>query len=273
MGQSAEPVCLGPRTLLVFNQYVEQAETSMDQSAASSEGFLWCDTESRIVDQVREGKTLTEPSCDEGMARVPEGLIHDWMGATFAPGARVETVIALIQNYDNHKNVYKPEVNKSTLITRTGNDFEIYLRLRKKKIVTVVLDTYHDVHYSNLDPKRWSIQSRTTRIQEVSNAGKPDEIVGLPDVGYGYLWRLNSYWRFFERDAGTYIECRAISLTREVPKGLAWIIEPIVRKLPRQSLAATLESTRNALTAQPVDALDAMAAKTWAENDPARSGP
>ena len=81
----------------------------------------------------------------------------------------------------------------------------------------------------------------------MEDAGKPAEILILPDHGYGFLWRLYSYWRFQERDSGVHLECRAISLTRDVPKGLGWIIDPIVNKLPKQSLIATLESTRRAL--------------------------
>jgi len=44
-----------------------------------------------------------------------------------------------------------------------------------------------------------------------------------------------------------YAECRAISLTRDVPFGLGWIIEPIIQNLPRESLINTLEGTRQAL--------------------------
>ena len=82
----------------------------------------------------------------------------------------------------------------------------------------------------------------------MENAGKPNEKVAPPDTGYGFLWRLDSYWRFEERDSGVYVETRAISLTRDVPAGLGWIIEPIVRKLPRQSLINTLTATRKALS-------------------------
>ena len=71
-----------------------------------------------------------------------------------------------------------------------------------------------------------------------------------PDSGYGFLWRLYSYWRFQERDGAVYFECRAISLTRDVPTGLGWIIEPIIRKLPRETLVNTLESTRRGLRAE-----------------------
>jgi hypothetical protein len=64
---------------------------------------------------------------------------------------------------------------------------------------------------------------------------------------HGFLWRLDSYWRFEERDGGVYIECEAISLTRDIPTGLAWLIEPIIRQLPQESLVNTLRATRNAV--------------------------
>ena len=166
-------------------------------------------------------------------------------------GATVEETLALVQDYDNHKNIYKPEVLDSKLISHDGNDFQIFLRLLKKKIITVVLDTDHDVHYLPVDSKRWFCRSYTTRIAEVEDPGTPKEKVLPPDTGYGFLWRLYSYWRFQERDGGVYVECRAISLTRDIPLGLGWIIEPIIRKLPRESLINTLKATRDALKPAP----------------------
>ena len=154
----------------------------------------------------------------------------------------------MIQDYDNHANVYKPEVIASKLVSRHNNDFEIYLRLLKKKIITVVLDTTHRVHYRALDDTRWICQSYTTRIAEVEKAGSRGEEILPADTGYGFLWRLYSYWQFEERGGGVYVECRAISLTRDVPLGLGWIIEPIVRTLPKESFIHTLECTRRVLS-------------------------
>ena len=185
-----------------------------------------------------------------GPVQVPNGLIHDWIGAALIPNTTIEDTLALIQDYDNHKNIYKPEVIDSRLISHHANDFQIYLRLLKKKIMTVVLDTDHDVHYRPLDRTRWICRSYTTRIAEVENAGNPKERVLPPDTGYGFLWRLYSYWRFQEHDGGVYVECRAISLTRDVPFGLGWVIEPIIQKLPKESLINTLEATRQALHAK-----------------------
>ena len=155
----------------------------------------------------------------------------------------------MVQNYNNHKNIYQPEVMDSKLISQEGNDFKIFLRVLKKKIITVVLDTDHDVHYSAVEAKRWICRSYTTRIAEVENAGTPAEKILEPDTGYGFLWRLYSYWRFDEKKGGVYIECRAVSLTRDIPLGLGWIIEPIIRKLPQESLIHTLECTRKAAIA------------------------
>ena len=50
--------------------------------------------------------------------QVPNGLIHDWIGAAFLPATNLKETLALIQDYDNHKNIYKPEVMDSKLINR-----------------------------------------------------------------------------------------------------------------------------------------------------------
>jgi hypothetical protein len=179
---------------------------------------------------------------------VPDGLIHDWIGAVFIPGATLAKTLALARDYDHHKEVYKPEVLDSKLISRSGNDCQIELRLLKKKVITVVLDTYYDVHYFSLDPSRWYSRSHSTRIEEIENPGKPNERRNPPGQDHGFLWRLYSYWRFVERDGGVYEECQAVSLTRDIPTGLGWLIEPIVRQLPKESLVNTLTKTREAVT-------------------------
>ena len=250
MPQSAKPTQLNPQTLESFEAYIRKAETEMKQTLVGSGSFLWCDASSERSREVREGQIVAQFWSGQGPVRVPNGLIHDWIGAAFLPGANVKDTVALIQDYDNHKNIYKPEVIDSKLISHRDNDFQIYLRLLKKKILTVVLDTDHEVQYRSLDPKRWVCHSYTTRIAEVQNPGSPKETVLAPDTGYGFLWRLNSYWRFEERDGGVFLECRAISLSRDVPLGLGWIIEPIIQKLPKESLIKTLESTCNALRAK-----------------------
>jgi hypothetical protein len=249
MIQTANVVALKPRTLEVFVDYIRNAEREMETSLSGRSAFLWSDCSLERVQHVRQGNIVAQLWRGEWPVKIPNGLIHDWVGAALAPNVSVERVLGLVQNYDNHKNIYQPEVIDSKLIAQDGNDFKIFLRLLKKKIVTVVLDTEHDVHYSAVEARRWFCRSYTTRIAEVEDAGTMKERVLEPDTGYGFLWRLYSYWKFDEKKDGNgvHIECRAISLTRDIPAGLGWIIEPIIRKLPQESLIHTLHCTRMAL--------------------------
>jgi hypothetical protein len=247
MAQTANVGRLKPETKQGFDAYVREAEAEMDQTLRGNGPFLWSDLNAERIQQVRSGHIVAQLWSGKGPLKVQNGLIHDWIGAVFVSGTTVEDALALVQDYDNHKFIYKPEVIDSTLTSHRGNHFKIRLRLLKKKVVTVVLDTDHDVHYLSLDRTRWFCRSHTTRIAEVENAGTPEEKPLPPDTGHGFLWRLYSYWRFQEKTNGVYIECRAISLTRDVPFGLGWVIEPIVQNLPKESLIHTLEATRQAL--------------------------
>lgn len=240
-------IALSPKTVEAFNAYVCRAEAEMEESEKGGSSFLWSDLDVDRTRDVRSGKIVVQFWSLRNPIDVPNGLIHDWIAAAFIPDSTTKEVLAVIQDYDNHKNIYKPEVIDSRLIGRTDNDFQIYLRLLKKKVITVVLDTDHDVHYRPLNERRWVCRSHATRIAEVENAGRSDERVLDADTGFGFLWRLYSYWRFEERDAGVVVECRALSLTRNVPFGLGWAIEPMIEKLPKESLVKTLEATRQAL--------------------------
>ena len=247
MSRAPTIIKLEPKTLEAFRAYVRDAEEGMQPTLAPDGSFLWSDGNPERTRKILKGDIEAQLWTGSKPVSIPDGLIHDWIGAAFAPGASVEKTLHMVQNYDNHKNIYKPEVVDSKLISHEGNDYQIFLRLLKKKIITVVLDTDHDVHYSHIGGKRWFCRSYTTRIAEVDDPGTAKEQVMPADEGYGFLWRLYSYWKFEEKDAGVFLECRAISLTRDVPFGLAWIIDPIIRKLPKESLINTLAATRKAL--------------------------
>jgi len=250
MAQTGKPVQLKRETAEAFELYVSEAELAMEKTLRGSAPFLWCDAASDRSCQVRAGQVVSTFWSGRGPLKVPSGLVHDWIGTALIPEVEVGYVLALVQDYDNHSNIYRPDVISSKLIRHRGNDFQIYLRLLKKKIISVVLDTEHAVHYRRLDRRRWLCRSYSTRIAEVDDPGTPQETVQRPDTGHGFLWRLYSYWRFQEHKEGVYVECRAISLTRDVPFGLGWVVEPIIQKLPKESLIHTLEATRHALFAE-----------------------
>lgn len=235
---------LKPKTVEAFDRYTQQTAARLNPSRT----FLWADESAERARRVRQGEIVVEPFTGKPDVPVSGGLIHDWVGSVFIPGATLQKTLALAQDYNRHKDIYKPEVIDSRLLSRNGNEFHILLRLLKKKVITVVLNTEHDVKYFPVDRTKWRSVSTTTKIAEVDKAGKPDEREKPPGTGEGFLWKLDTFWRFEERDGGTWVECQAISLTRDVPTGLGWIIEPIIRGLPKESLENTLRSMRAALT-------------------------
>jgi hypothetical protein len=237
---------LKPHTLEAFERYILKTEARLDQRVRGGD-FLWVDDSPATMKEVRAGGVAIRPLAGKGELGVKDGLIHDWIGAVFIPGTTVDKVLATVQDYNRHKNTHKPEVIDSKLLARNGNEFKVFLRVWKHKVITVVMNTEHQVKYFPVDKARWHSRSYSTRIAQVENAGKKDEHELKPGHGGGYLWRLYSYWRFEERDGGVYVECQAISLTRDVPALVSFFVTPIIRSLPRESLENTLKSTRNAV--------------------------
>ncbi len=240
-----EPVRLEQETLAAFTEYIDRAEAELASSLAPDGAFLWCESNAKCSQLLQDGRTVAQYWSGDQPTPVHKGLIHDWIGATFIRGATIERTLRILQDYDRHGEIYRPQVMTSKILSRSGDVFEVYMRLLKKRLITVVLDTEHHVEYSPVNEKRWQCRSHTVRISEVENAGKASEYSRLPDHGYGFLWRLVSYWRFEERDSGVIVECRAVSLTRDVPAAFRWAIGPMVKRLPRDSLTATLDATRD----------------------------
>ena len=234
---------LKPATVAAFDRYIQQTEQRLNQRKT----FLWADESPERRRRVHSGEVVVEPSGAKPLLEVTDGLIHDWVGAVFVPGVNLATTIGHVEDYD-HSRTHHREVMESHVISRHGNDFLVSMRLVKKKVITVVLDSEHDVRYFPIDATHYRSQSRTVKIAEVDNPGKRDEKELPPGTGHGFLWKLYTYWRFQERDGGTWIECEAISLTRDIPTGLGWLIEPIIRSLPRESLENTLRETASALS-------------------------
>jgi hypothetical protein len=238
---ATSPALAGPssQTVAAFDRYMKAAQSRIDAEQSSPARFLRVDSlpaalRADVEARLSRGEVVVEKVGDTA-AEIPGGLIHDWVGTAFIPGATIPQVLAVVQDYDQLARYYSPDVDVSHLISRSGDDFRIFMRLRKHKVITVVLDTYYDVHYGRFDPNHWYSDSVSTKIDEEGGGD------------HGFLWRLNSYWRLVQVNGGVIVQCEAISLTRDIPAGLGWIIRPFVTSIPRESLAFTLSVTRNAV--------------------------
>jgi hypothetical protein len=233
---------------IAFERYVAQVEEQIRQEEGSPESFLSIPLSARTATeaQLRQGQVLINKQGDSPI-RIPSGLIHHWVGLGFIPDATIAQVLGVLQDYDSLGRYYAPEVASSRLLSRDANDFHIALRLREHKVITIVLDTEYDVHYGQLDAYHQYSVSRSTHITEIADAGEPGEHPLAPGEDHGFLRQLNTYWRFVRAADGMFVQCEAISMTRDVPAGLGWLISPFIQSVPRDSLRFTLTATRNAV--------------------------
>jgi hypothetical protein len=253
--QIASAIAPDPTALQEFDRYVQLTERRMAAEVPPGGPFLRIGftAEARQQDEARlqNGDVITErlETRDQDHAIEPSGaLIHHWVGTIFVPGASLDQVLAVVQDYDRHQQYYAPQVLQSKLIARSGDQFRVYLRLKQKSVITVVFDTEHDVRYTRLDAAHAYSRSYSTRITELEHAGEPNERALPPGKDHGFLWRLDSFWRFEQRESGVYVQCEAISLTRDIPLGLGPLVGPFLETIPKASLELTLRATRDALT-------------------------
>lgn len=238
---------LKPETLKGYQNYIRSLEPRLKSQNASTKDFLWIDKDAERRQSVRDGEIET---AQIKTPNISGGLIQHWVGGVFIPNVRIDQVIRVDQDYNRHKVLYAPDVADSRIINHQGNHFKIFLRFRKHKVLTVVLNSEHDVDYHHLAPGKLFSNSVSTKIQEVKNPDTPDEKVLPVGEGMGFLWAMNTYWRMLERDGGVYAECEAITLARNVPPGLGGMIGPIIQSLASDSLTTTLTTKRKVMSTQ-----------------------
>jgi len=253
--QTISAVIPNPTALQEFDRYVRLTEQRMDAEVRPGGALLRIDglpAESREQDEalLRDGDVITErleTRDGDHEIETPGALIHHWVGTIFIPGSSLDQVLAVVQDYDRHQEYYAPQVLKSKLMGRSGDEFKVYLRLKQKDIITVVFDTEHDVRYTRLDAARAYSRSYSTRIVEIEHAGEQDERGLPPGKDHGFLWHLDSFWRFEQRGGGVFVQCEVISLTRGIPLGMGPLVGPFLESIPKASLELTLRETRDAL--------------------------
>ena len=247
---------LSPATTTAFERYVKAAEARMAREGATPGDFLYIEQLPKprydeVMSMLRQGQVYVErletTDASDHQIDVPGGMVHHWVGAVLVPGRSLSSAFTVLRNYNNYKEIYRPQVTRSRLISHHDDDFEIYMRLQKKSIVTVTLDTWYKIHDSQIDPAHGYTRSYSTRIQQVEDAGTPQEHRDPVGQDSGYLWRINSYWRYEQCKDGLIIEWESISLSREIPFLIAWFVKPLVRNISHDTVQDMLTATRKAI--------------------------
>ena len=175
---------LQPQTVAAWNRYVEATERRIAAELEREHPgrFLVLDFGDEAAEarrEIRSGQIridkLETRDADGERIRVPKGAIHHWLGSALIPDVTLEEVLhALIHAVEPE--ALQDDVIESRVLARPGKDrLELFLKLRRKQIVTVQFNSEHSAAYTRHRPGVASSRTIATRIAELDGAGTPDE--------------------------------------------------------------------------------------------------
>jgi hypothetical protein len=248
-------------TVRAWHTYVAATEMRIGRELNAPGRFLVADHASDAAatrDALARGTITVAKSTTSGTdgraIAVPDGLIQHWRGAVLLPGASLDALLNRLQ-HPNERGPHQQDVVALRVIARQPNRLKLAIRMTRTKIVTVTYDTEHTIEYRIHGSGRASSRSVSTRIVEIEDAGTAAERALPEGQDRGFLWRMNSYWRYEQVAGGVIVELESVTLSRNIPLGLGVIVEPIIDRIARESINRTLENLR----------------RTYAQRDPVRS--
>lgn len=231
-----------PAAIAAFQSYAGTVEARLVRQHGSRNAFLAPVT----WDRLRRGELIVERITPPSGMASPGALLHHWRGTAFVAGASADEFERLLKDFNDYPHDFAPEVREARVLSQNGDRVQAWMRVRQQHVITVVMDTTYDVTFGELDAKRRFSNSRSIRISEMGSDGRALRA----DEEHGFLWRLNTYWSYEERDGGLFLQIEAVSLTRSIPYGLGWAVRPFVESVPRESLEFTLRSACSALRSE-----------------------
>jgi putative flippase GtrA len=216
---SASTAFAGPNgaALSAWDRYVVEAEMALERAP--------------LAPPIQSSSAITA----EGRSRdVGSGTITHWRGTVFVPDVSLDQLLDRLK----HPGTPPPQedVVASHVIARSADTLSVYIRLVRHAIVTVSYDTEHNMVFRRVSPTLATAKSVATRIDEV---GGDD---------HGFLWRLNSYWRYEETGNGVVVSLETLTLSRDVPWLVKPIAGPITSSIARESMVRTLEALKKYVT-------------------------
>lgn len=258
LAAGAQAANLKPETHAAFDRYVKLTDQRNAEELSSNKDFLWIDAlapaaRTRAYQSLASGNAeISHRETLENGKEIPcpNGLIHHWIGTVFIRGATLDEVLRILQDYNHQARYYGPDVQQSKVEAQDGAHFRVFFRFRRTEVIAAVIDTVNDVQYFRDSPNRAHSRSSAIRVNEVENPGARNEQEKPSGQDNGFLWGMETWWRMEEKNGGVYVQSEVVSLTRDIPPGLGWLIGPFVNSIPRESLTFTLDATRRAVLAE-----------------------
>ena len=246
---------LKPRTVKAFDHYEQLTEARVRSELSTPGQFLAIESLPEVqkeeeISHIKSGqvyvRTLSTKENDKKI-EMPDGLVHHWLAIGFIPKARLEQVLQVTQDYAHHADFFKPDVQRSELLSRDGEHYRVYFRFYRHAIVTAVYNTQFDIDFTQTDPTHEYSFARAARIAEVRNPGEKDESERPVGNDRGFLWRLDLYTRYLETSDGVFVQIEFLGLSRGVPAVFAWLVNPYVKSVPREYLTNYVNQLKKAV--------------------------
>jgi hypothetical protein len=246
---------LKPRTVKAFDHYEQLTEARVRSELSTPGQFLAIESLPEVqkeeeISHIKSGqvyvRTLSTKENDKKI-EMPDGLVHHWLAIGFIPKARLEQVLQVTQDYAHHADFFKPDVQRSELLSRDGEHYRVYFRFYRHAIVTAVYNTQFDIDFTQTDPTHEYSFARAARIAEVRNPGQKDESERPVGNDRGFLWRLDLYTRYLETSDGVFVQIEFLGLSRGVPAVFAWLVNPYVKSVPREYLTNYVNQLKKAV--------------------------
>lgn len=243
---------LPPESSDAWSAYVASAERRISREVGSGDRFLALDFAPGTAaarQAVAAGRVVVEPmSATDGRGsgiEIPGAMVHHWRGAVLIPGATVDGLLRTL--YDAGVPGRQEDVLASRVLARGPDSMRVYLKLQRSRFVTVVYNTEHDVRFTRHGANRASSHSTAVKIAELRDANTAAERELAPGQDRGFLWRWQAYWRYEQVPGGVIAECESISLSRDIPFMVRYVVRPLVESTARESMERTLATLRKSL--------------------------
>lgn len=236
-----------------FDRYVHNLDQLRAQQQRSG-CFLLLDCSPELKQAVMTEQIVVKPMVavlPHVDLRVPGGEIHHTVGATFIKGETIARIRRVLDDYAHFREIYGPEIITARLISRNDEDQDVFIRVRKHFVITVVLNMTNHVRWTMLDATHAVEHTIAKHIGEAKDPDNPDAGDRTPEQERGFLWRYESYWRLEETTQGVLVEHEMISLSRRAPASLRFLLRPILQRLPQESMYQSVLATRRQLMQTP----------------------
>ena len=222
-------------TAAAWEVYVRATETRIARELKSPAGFLALDfhgdaavTRRALLSGDAIVRTVDAPRVDGRPVDTPSGRVEHWLGAVLIPGTSALQLIGALEQGPPPSD----DVLQSAVLERGPDWMLVSMKLQRKAIVTVTYDTVHIVTFSTVSRSRATSASTAVLIHEIGD-------------DHGFLWRLNAYWRYEDVPGGVIAECESITLSRDIPSMVRFIVGPVVERTARETMTKTLVTLKD----------------------------